>query len=280
MVCTDRSPRRCVEKWMPFAVGLQEALHFRECQVAAEFTNGDDLEQVLNRHLLAVEAAADGELITSILLLGTDGKRLWHGAAPGLPQAYLDAVDGADIGPCAGSCGTAAYLGRPIYVSDIGRDPLWVDYRALALSHGLRSCWSTPIREPDGTLVGTFAIYRRIVGNPTRDETEAIDMITAHVARAIVLARNVQDLSWSPRPAPKLRIVEQDHRPSSREGDPCSRLWSLAMRLECKAAELDRVAHDPEARDDQTLRATAQISRRLVAVLRRRLDEISRTPVS
>src|SRR5438045_784321 len=114
---------------MPFAAGLQKSLQFRQTQISAEFTNGENLEQVLSRHLLTVEAMAEGEVITSILLLSADGKRLSHGAAPGLPKSYRDAVDGSEIGPSAGSCGTAAYLGRPIYVSDIVSDPLWADYR-------------------------------------------------------------------------------------------------------------------------------------------------------
>src|SRR4029450_2263625 len=133
---------------MGFAAGLRESLEFRQSRLPVEFTNGDDLEQVLSRHLLTVEAMADGELITSILLVSADEKRLSHCAAPGLPRSYCHAVDGLEIGPCAGSCGTAAYLGRPIYVSDIATDPLWTDFRHLALPHGLRSCWSTPIRAP------------------------------------------------------------------------------------------------------------------------------------
>ena len=43
-----------------------------------------------------------------------DGKHLRHGAAPSLPPPYTAAIDGAEIGPCAGSCGTAAYLGEPV----------------------------------------------------------------------------------------------------------------------------------------------------------------------
>jgi GAF domain-containing protein len=125
-----------------------------------------------------------------VLLLSADGKRLTHGAAPSLPQAYREAVDGSEIGPTAGSCGTAAYLGRPVYVTDIATDPLWAAYRDLALPHGLRSCWSTPIRHTDGEVMGTFAIYHRNISGPARDELNAIDIITDNVARAIAWARD------------------------------------------------------------------------------------------
>src|SRR6476469_4566448 len=155
---------------MPFAPGLRNSLRARAQSAPSELANGEGLERVLSRHLLAVEEMADSGLLTSVLLLDSDGKRLWHGAAPNLPPSYCSAIDGSEIGPSAGSCGTAAYLGRPVYVSDIATDPLWADYRHFALPHGFQSCWSTPIREPSGSVIGTFATYHRTVGGPTPEE--------------------------------------------------------------------------------------------------------------
>src|SRR5918996_5020469 len=91
--------------------------------------------------------------LSSILLLDSDGQRLRHGAAPNLPKSYTDAIDGAVIGPAAGSCGTAAYRSEPVIVSDIARDPLWAEYRDLALPHGLRACWSTPVFASDARVL-------------------------------------------------------------------------------------------------------------------------------
>src|ERR1041384_6419344 len=115
---------------MPFARQLQKLLRLRDSLMPAEFAKGGPLESVLSRHLLAVESTADSDMVTSILLL--EGTTLRHGAGPRLPRAYREAVDGSQIGPVAGSCGTAAFLGRPIYVSDIANDPLWEKYRDLA----------------------------------------------------------------------------------------------------------------------------------------------------
>ena len=120
---------------------------------------GDQLEKILERYLLQVEDSASDEIKTSVLLLDPIRKRLLHGAAPNLPKAYCDAIDGLSIGASAGSCGTAAYVGHAIFVSDIATDPLWKDYRDLALKHDLRSCWSTPILAPSGRVLGTFAMY-------------------------------------------------------------------------------------------------------------------------
>ena len=175
---------------MSFLAGLRQALDLRQSDVVSELKRGDSLEDVLNRHLHVVEEMSDNEIITSVLLLSEDGKRLTHGAAPSLPPSYRDAINGLEIGPSTGSCGTAAYLGRPVYVTDIATDPLWAAYRDLALPHGLRSCWSTPIRHAEGYVMGTFAIYHRSTSGPLREELNAIEIITDNVAQAITWARN------------------------------------------------------------------------------------------
>jgi GAF domain-containing protein len=202
---------------MPFALQLRELLGFRESLLPAEFAKGEPLESVLDRHLLAVEWTADSDMITSILLL--DGTTLRHGAGPRLPRDYRNAIDGSQIGPIAGSCGTAAFLGHPIYVSDIANDPLWENYRDLALKHGLRACWSTPIRNSQGKLIGTFAIYHLRPRSPIEEEIDSIRMITDHVARAIMWYRgsdyetNSRGSSEPQQERPALRLV-------SDSGDP------------------------------------------------------------
>jgi PAS domain S-box-containing protein len=100
-------------------------------------------------------------LLCSVLVLDTDGITLRSVAGPSLPEEYCQAIDGAKIGPSVGSCGTAAYRRQPVVVSDIASDPLWAEYRHLALPHSLRACWSTPIATQDGTTLGTFAVYYR-----------------------------------------------------------------------------------------------------------------------
>lgn len=178
---------------MPFALQLQDSLQLRESQVPQEFRNGDALGVILSRYLLEVEAKADSFILTSILLL--DGTHLRHGAAPTLPPAYCAMIDGSEIGECAGSCGTAAYRGHPIYVTDIATDPLWADFRDIALPHGLRACWSTPIFNDQKAVIGTFAIYHLTTRGPTAEEIDAIETITQHVARAIMWSRDASRLA-------------------------------------------------------------------------------------
>ena len=172
---------------MAFGLQLRELLRFREKLMPGEFAKGEPLESVLDRYLLVVESTAESDTLTSILLL--DGTILHHGAGPRLPRAYREAIDGSEIGPSAGSCGTAAFRGQPVYVSDIANDPLWADYRDLALGHELRACWSTPIRNSEGRLLGTFAVYHQRPRDPTKEELDSIATITDHVARAIMWYR-------------------------------------------------------------------------------------------
>lgn len=175
---------------MSFASGLRQLLALRQTDVVGELQRGDTMEAILDKHLLTVERASDDEILTSILLLSDDGKHLLHGAAPSLPSDYSKAIHGLEIGPSAGSCGTAAFSGQPVYVSDIATDPRWAAYKDLALSNDLRSCWSTPILRSDGGVMGTFAIYHRSMGSPTADELKLIDFITGNVAKTITWARN------------------------------------------------------------------------------------------
>jgi GAF domain-containing protein len=121
-----------------------------------------------------IEARGGHAFVASILVL--DGKNLRDGAAPHLPVRYRAAVDGIEIGPNMGSCGTAAFCGHPIYVSDIANDPLWAPWTeiaGMALEAGLRACWSVPIMS-GGRVLGTFAIYHRERRIPTAPERNLI----------------------------------------------------------------------------------------------------------
>jgi GAF domain-containing protein len=129
--------------------------------------------------------------ICSILLLD-DEQRLRHGAAPSLPAAYTQAIDGSAIGEAVGSCGTAAYRGVPVIVADIASDPLWVSWRELALQHGLRACWSVPFQDSHGATLGTFAIYYREPRVPSALELQHV-ATAAHLASVVVERRRIEE---------------------------------------------------------------------------------------
>ncbi len=259
---------------MPFAAALWKSLEDRGSDAPAEFMRGDSLEEVLNRHLMTVERMGGDDVFTCILLLSPDGKRLSYGAAPTVPASYCRASESFEIGLRSGSCGAAAYLGRPVYSLDIATDPIWGDHRDLALRHGFRSCWSTPIRNSDGTIVGTFAILHRTVGMPMPEEIEAIGLITEHVANAIMWSRDPRYLTsrQTRRPErPQLRLVCDNQEAH----EPAGRLLALARRLELKADDLDRytIQWGSEAAAED-LRSAAELSRKLVANIIAHIERI------
>src|SRR5882762_9292306 len=163
-----------------------EMLLTGEKRLLGMIARGDSRAVILDAFCRLFEELSTGSL-SSILLLDPKTNRLRHGAAPSLPMNYTEAIDGLVIGPSVGSCGTAAYRAEPVIVSDIDTDPLWADYRDLALAHGLRACWSRPILSSDRRVLGTFATYYREPRSPTPQEHNVIEQV-AHLA-SIALER-------------------------------------------------------------------------------------------
>jgi two-component system cell cycle sensor histidine kinase PleC len=155
-----------------------------QSRVLEMIAEGVGLHTVLDELMHVIEQQVDG-LLSSVLLLSDDGKHVLHGGAPSLPDEYNQLVNGLRIGPRAGSCGTAAYTGRPVIVTDIASDPLWADYREVAAKFGLRACWSTPILSKRGEVLGTFAMYYRQPMSPTPMHRDLIALAT-HLARVAI----------------------------------------------------------------------------------------------
>ena len=168
-----------------------ERVHAGEREALELLSLGAALRDVLNVIVHFIEEL-DDQSIASILLLDERGEHLHHGAAPNLPADYIQVIDGAAIGPKAGSCGTSAYRREPVFVTDIATDPLWDDYRDLVLPHGLRACWSFPIRASEGHVLGTFAVYYREPRAPDPHARELIER-AAHVAGIAIERRQLDD---------------------------------------------------------------------------------------
>lgn len=157
-----------------------EQLQKKQKQVLEMIATGASLSQILDTLSRNIEKHSK-EMLCSILLLDTNGKNLRHGAAPSLPEDYNQAVDGISIGYGVGSCGTAAYLGQPVIVSDIANDPFWTNFRDLALSYNLAACWSWPIFASSGKVLGTLAMYYQQPRTPTAKDLQLIEA-AAHMA--------------------------------------------------------------------------------------------------
>ncbi|QDT42779.1 Blue-light-activated protein [Gimesia alba] len=179
-------------------------------------SKGGSLEATLTTLVDYLEASCQ-EMICSILLLDAEN-RLRHGAAPQLPEDYINQIDGTKIGPNVGSCGAAAYRNQQIVVADIASDPLWKDFKHLALKHDLRACWSAPIRSSTGSVLGTFAIYYQKPCKPSEFHKQLIEQAVYLAAIAIEHARFEENLQKSEQESHRLRVQLTEAIESLTEG--------------------------------------------------------------
>lgn len=162
---------------------------------------GKPLPFILSEIVLFIESLQPG-LLCSILLASSDKKNIFKGAAPSLPEEYNRALDGLEIGPTIGSCGAAIHSGKRVFTQDIQTDPIWNECRHLALKHGLRSCWSSPIFSTTGDILGTFAIYKRHPSVPTSTELDWVEKATYLASIAIERQRDLE----------RIRVSEERYR--------------------------------------------------------------------
>jgi len=125
-------------------------------------------------------------------LLELKGERLIHGGAPSLPKEYCDAVNGLKIGPNVGSCGTSTYTGKRVLVESIETDAKWESIKNFALPHGLRCCWSEPIKNSKGKILGAFGMYYNYPALP--DSDELIDLVSAARLAGIIMERDQREI--------------------------------------------------------------------------------------
>jgi PAS domain S-box-containing protein len=157
-----------------------EALLAAEKRTLEMIASGARLKDILENLCDTIDAQAANS-ISVVMLTDTDGNRLWPAASPRLPNGWIEAITPAKIGPGIGSCGSAAFLKQRVIVSDIATDPLWVDYRDVALSYGLRAAWSQPLLSKSQQVLGAFGMYYTEPRTPS--ETDLLLMEGAgHIA--------------------------------------------------------------------------------------------------
>ncbi|QWG21433.1 EAL domain-containing protein [Bradyrhizobium sediminis] len=131
------------------------------------------ITEIADRLCRRVEEIAP-DVVSSLLHIDAGG--LVHPlGGPSLPEDYSRALDGVAIGPDVGSCGSAAFYGKPVLATDIDTDPRWQPYKTRPLEVGLHACWSTPIKSKDGRVIGTFAFYFRESRPPSRWHERIVD---------------------------------------------------------------------------------------------------------
>jgi len=148
--------------------------------------------RIADKLLVGIESIFP-EMYCSILEVDREQEKVYHLSAPRLPAEYCAAINGARIGPKAGSCGTAAYHREQVIVSDIATNPLWEDYKHLILPHGLKACWSTPVISLKSTQVlATFAVYYDTTREPGKDELQMIAR-TINILRSLIESKRNEE---------------------------------------------------------------------------------------
>ncbi len=172
-ISTDITERKQLEQREQLRVQILEMIAHKQ-----------PLHELLNKLVHLVESEVTGTLC-SILLLDEKGKHLLVGAAPSFPDFYNEAVHGLEIGHGIGSCGTAAFDNKTVIVENIQQHPYWQPYTELAANAGLAACWSEPIRDSQGKVLGTFALYFRQPQSPKPSEIELINQLAKLTSIAI-----------------------------------------------------------------------------------------------
>ncbi|MBT7372285.1 MAG: PAS domain-containing protein, partial [Gammaproteobacteria bacterium] len=180
-------------------------------------------QHLLERHAKMLEMIATGQPSKNIYdaialmyeslhpgmrcsLLELKGDRLIHGGAPSLPQEYCAAINGLKNGPDVGSCGTSTYTGQRVLVENIETDHKWANIKDVALPHGMRCCWSQPIKDSKGKVLGAFGMYYDYPALPDADELD--DLISAARISGIVMERDQRELELRQSENNYRRLVE------------------------------------------------------------------------
>ncbi len=162
-----------------------EIFNTRTATILEMIARGKPASEIYNAIGLMYEERHPGMRCSMLEL--EDGKLL-HGGAPSLPKAYCDAVHGLQNGPDIGSCGTSTYTGERCLVENIETDPKWATIKDAALPHGMCCCWSEPIKNSRGEVLGAFGMYYDFPALP--DENESEDLNSAARLAGIVMERD------------------------------------------------------------------------------------------
>jgi len=177
---------------------------------------GASLTEVLSTLIRAIERISPGAICTVMLLDEEHRRFLSIASGPSLPPEYFQALHDLEIGPEVGACGSAAFLNETVVVEDIATDYRFGPARHFVLSHGLRSCWSHPIRDSRSNVLGTFAMYHLQIARPRSEELRMARAAAQLAGNAIERIRAEKALSETRR---RLSLAERVARFGTWEAD-------------------------------------------------------------
>jgi PAS domain S-box-containing protein len=169
-----------------------EQLILAEKTLLQMMADGYGLDDILNRLCKSVQELTEGGPATLTLLNQGSGNTL-HCVAPNLSPSFKAAIESGHIIPT----NAEPFHRETLFASDLDADPLWFKHRDLALAHGLRACWSSPVLSFEGGVLGTLALYSREARRFTSEERSICVQFT-HLASVVVgRKRNEERLKGS-----------------------------------------------------------------------------------
>ncbi len=221
----------CVDSTLGVILGVGRDISHRKAAelidrgqrtVLDAIASGRPIHSVLDAVVRFVEREAPGSMCT-VLTLEAMGTRVHVAAAPSMPGAFSAAMEGQPIGPDAGSCGTALHRSARVVVTDIASDPLWTNYRDLALAHGLRACWSEPFFDANGQPLGALAMYYAEVRGLSATELPLLEAAASLAGIAVQSRRAAEELELAQQALAHMNEMVLVSRHES-EGDEAGQL--------------------------------------------------------
>ena len=192
-----RDETGAVTRWYGTGIDIdrakqKETLHAAEKRTLEMVADGASLREVLDQLCSSIEVQV-APSVTTVLVMDSDGKRLWQGGGQRVPQEWISTIVPVPVAFEAGLCGTAAFLKERVVVPDVAAEPNWPDqYRDLAIRNGIRAAWSEPILTNDNEVLGTFALYSHEVRVPAEEDLTLIKG-AGHIARIAIERQRSQE---------------------------------------------------------------------------------------
>ena len=169
---------------------VQKSLIEDQTTIIKMISSGIALKKILNFIVNSIENNCDSiRVYGSIMLYNPLSNQLAETVSSSLPTNYINSIEPVNVSPYGGSCGTAAFLKKPVFVSDIETNPLWEEYRHIAIVYGYRACWSIPLLSSNKELLGEIVLYSSEVGAPDEETLHVVDSFSKLASLVIEISK-------------------------------------------------------------------------------------------
>ncbi|WP_372965625.1 putative bifunctional diguanylate cyclase/phosphodiesterase [Marinobacter sp.] len=171
--------------------------------ILAELANQQKIQDMISNHepfrdilaaVIRIVAQPMPEALVTFMMYDQADDTISLISGDGLSEDYKAAMQRVKIGPEVGTCGAAAFCRDVVITESIADDLSWAAYRDYALKEGLAACWSSPVLDAAGELLGTFAVYHRSPCKPDERQLVLIQRATGLLALALIHQRDKRAL--------------------------------------------------------------------------------------